>query len=186
MADVTVTVDTPDIAVTVTQPTVEVSAVQPVLAVTVPGPPGPPGPAGVGVEQFIWNYDTSATMADPGSGRLRTNTPAGTAATLIALSAWPLSGVDIGNMLRSLTAGDLLFFQEADDSHNWGRYELTGPPVDNGTWFQVPVYGIGTAGGTINKNQGLLIRFTYGTPGATVVVSTTPPTDHTVVWVDAN
>ena len=119
----------------------------------------------VGTADYQWTYDSDPTMADPGAGSLRTDTPAGTPATQFAFSTTTDTGRNAGQTFQSLAAGDLIYFQEADNAANWGRYNITAAPTDNGSWWLVPVEGVGTAGGTIAKNQLVLVRLTYGGGG---------------------
>jgi hypothetical protein len=122
-----------------------------------------PAPQSTFIDQATWLYDTVETMADPSTGKLRTNVPAGVEASQIAFSALSTAGINLANLLRVLKDGDLIYFQEADVAANWGRYRVSGPTVDNGTWFQVPVLGIGENGSGILKNQSIFIRFIYVT-----------------------
>ena len=123
--------------------------------------------AGV-VAEYTWTYDSPETMADPGSSKVRTNTAAGTTPSQIAISAFTKSGLDVGNVIRQFLPGDVMYFQEFSNSVNWGKYEITGAPVDNTTWFQFPVSPLGSAGTPIGKNTEVLVRFTYGANSANV------------------
>jgi len=113
---------------------------------------------------YRYVYDPLTTMADPGTGDVRTNTAVGTPATQISFSEITNLGIDASDMFSSLTTGDMIYFQQLDNANNWGRYQISGSPTDNVTWWLVPVTGI-EQHGSIAKNQTVLVRFTYGTGG---------------------
>jgi Domain of unknown function (DUF4082) len=113
---------------------------------------------------FQFNYDSSATMGDPGSGKVRTDTVAGVPSTQIAFSDITNLGIDASQTFASLTTDDLIHFQKLDDANVWGRYRITASPTDNNGWWLIPVEGL-EQHGTINKNQTILARFTYGGGG---------------------
>lgn len=117
------------------------------------------------VVSYTWTYDTPTTMADPGTGKIRTNTAAGTPATQIAFSDLTDGGIDASPVLMALKAGSELYFQQKNQADNWGRYSITGNPTNNGAWVLVPVEGVEDHGTAINKNQSVLIRFVYGSGG---------------------
>lgn len=112
--------------------------------------------------QFV--YDSVSTMADPGTGDVRTNTNVGTPSTQIAFSKTTNLGIDASDTFKSLAVGDLIYFQQLDNASNWGRFTVSGAPVNNNTWWLVPVTPE-TQQGTINKSQTVLVRFTFGTGG---------------------
>jgi len=112
--------------------------------------------------QFL--YDSVNTMADPSTGKVRTNTDVGTPSTQIAFSKTTNLGIDATDTFKSLAVGDLIYFQQLDNAANWGRFTISGAPVNNSTWWQLPVTAVSQQG-TINKNQTVLVRFTFGTGG---------------------
>jgi len=89
--------------------------------------------------QGAWFFATSAVMADPGSGNMRFNAATAAATTAIAISTHTADNIDYGGSLRSLVLGDSFYLQDRDNAANWVRYDLSGPPVDNGAWLQIPV-----------------------------------------------
>lgn len=118
--------------------------------------------------QFNWIYDTVTTMADPGLGKVRTDTAAGTPPANMAISTSSDGGIDVTAMLKSLTVGDLVYFQRTDSSASWGRYRINAAPVVYPTWVKIPIETVETYGPAIVKNQLVLIRFTYGAGGGSV------------------
>jgi hypothetical protein len=122
------------------------------------------GSGGGGVSSHTWNYDTVATMADPGSGKVRTDTDVGVPSTKIAFNILTSDGIDSSLELRTLKAGDSIYFQQESNANNWGEYVVSAPPSDNVTWFLLPVTP-GDQSGSIAKNQRVLVRFTYSSGG---------------------
>ena len=123
--------------------------------------------AGASVE-YVWIYDAPTAMADPGSNKVRTDTASGVTPTNVAISAITKSGLDVGDTIRKFLPGDVMYFQQNDNSVNWSKFEITGAPVDNVTWFQFPISPLGTGGVPIAKSIDVLIRFTYGANSANV------------------
>lgn len=115
---------------------------------------------------FLFTYDSSVTMADPGVGKVRTNTASGTPPTIMAISESTDIGISAANVFASLTVGDLIYFQESAVAGNWGRYKITSAPVDQGTWWQIGIEQVEVHGTAIAKNTLVLMRFTYGAGGS--------------------
>lgn len=142
---------------------------------------------------FRWTYDSNATMANPGSGRVRTDTAAGVPSTQIAFNDITALSVDSSQTMASLRTGDVIHFQQLDNANNWGRYSISATPTDNGTWWLVPVTSIEQHGSAISKNQDVLVKFTYGAGGGggtggalEVIVQASEPIAGTtdILWVD--
>lgn len=108
-----------------------------------------------------WVYQTNTAIADPGSGNIRTDdTPA--LSTALAISNITDQGVDASRVIKTLSSGDVLFAQQADNSDNWGRFNVTGAPVDNSTWFEIPVTFV-SGGGTVSKGTDMIIWIQWAT-----------------------
>jgi len=114
-----------------------------------------------------WNFSTTTTMADPGSGKLRVDNAAAAAVANIALSKTTAPGTDAANVLRGLPAGTVVYIQERDNAANWVRYKLTAMAIDNTTWFQLPVtiYDATSTGGALTNNAPLTVAFTRAGAG---------------------
>ena len=97
---------------------------------------GSGGGASVNAE---YRYSNDTTMADPTNGRFRLNNSDPALADQIAVSDFTNGGIDFSALLNKLSAGDTLYIQNSGDSSQAGLYTVTGSPVDNGTWFQIPV-----------------------------------------------
>jgi len=71
------------------------------------------------------------------------------------------------NVLASLQPGDELYLQDSGDATKWGRYELTAPGTDQGTWWSFPVQLVSNGPGTLpanNRDTTVMVRVP-GTPG---------------------
>src|SRR5262245_19145950 len=117
----------------------------------------------------IWRFDTTTTMAAPGSGHIRFNNATVTAATALAIHATTDAGTDASNLLKTLTTGDGIYIQDRGNSANWVRYDITGAFTNNTTWFQIPVAihtGTSSGGSLPTNNTPLAVQFTTGGAGA--------------------
>ena len=85
----------------------------------------------------LYHADTLLTMADPGTGDYRINS--NTTPTLIAFNITTENAINRRADLIGLKAGDQILHQDAQRPTSWRLYVVTGPPVDNTTWIQVPV-----------------------------------------------
>jgi hypothetical protein len=115
-----------------------------------------------------WTYATQTTMADPGSGRIRSDA---SPATQIAISSTTNEGADASVVLAGLTTGDVLTFQEFANASNWARYEITSPALNTGSWFLFPVELIDndTDGIDVPKNADIVVSIGGGGGGGTKV-----------------
>src|SRR5215471_8607651 len=117
----------------------------------------------VSTTEGTWDFSTATSMVDPGAGKLRINATTFMASTLLAISKLTGGGLDVTNLLQSLDAGDTIYIQDQSNSANWVRYSLTGVPVNNTSWFQIPIepYTPTSSGGSSpNNNSPVLVQFT--------------------------
>lgn len=146
-----------------------------------------PGGASEGAFDGRWRWDTSA------SGPAQTGEAAGTD-TLLRISETSKAGDDWGRLLRTLTVGDVISMQESDDEDSWQRLKITGPPVDNGGWWSIPVTKIdGGPNWPPAKQQTVVFRFTQGGSGGggaavdEVWIGSGPPSGGGLeLWVDVD
>src|SRR5262245_5736031 len=116
----------------------------------------------VSTKEGFWRFATSTVMADPGTGKFRFNVATPSTATAMAISAITDRGTDVTNALKALVSGDTVQVQDQDNSANWARYTLSGPAVNNTTWFQLPFTYISGGGSTISNNTPCVLSFTVG------------------------
>jgi hypothetical protein len=120
-----------------------------------PAPPPAEGFTGV------WAFSNVVTdpVTDPGTGKVRINNAAAASATQIGISRLTDGGVDMTRRLQALRSADQVYIQDKDNSANFARYQLSGAPTDNTTWFLLPVTYVSGAGVAIANNAKLLIEF---------------------------
>ena len=119
--------------------------------------------------QGIWNYDNATAMADPGSGDLRSNNSAWLSATQLAVSKTSANGYDRSDILAALTTGDEVMVSDGTNAANWVRYTLSAPPINNTTWWLLPVSSVSAAGVSPPKNTNLMVTFTQLAGGASTM-----------------
>jgi hypothetical protein len=128
--------------------------------------------------QGVWLYKSVNTMADPGSGALRTNTTALATATQIAISQFTNNNFDRSSAIMALQVGDELLIQDTNNTNVWAQYNVTSLPVNNVTWFQIGVSFVsGGTGTNPSNNDPLNITFpatSGGGGGAAEVIGETP------------
>ncbi len=121
-----------------------------------------------------YRFSSSIVEADPGSGRLRLNSTEQENSTLMFLSDITDAGVDIGNLLGLLKAGHFIYVQEKSNGDAAILFEITGTPIDNTTFFTIPI-GNGVPGtDTLTNNQQLSV----------VLIATGGAQDSDIVWTN--
>lgn len=135
-----------------------------------------------------WNFDTSTTMADPGTGDFRLNTAAFNTATQLAISAlcaesgnpdvsdWVITWDNTSQSPRSTLA-------IRQSGTVWALYGVTGAITDNGTWLQVPVTYItaSTAAGIFTSAATCFLGDQLNGSNGTGVVDSVTAADTSIV-----
>ena len=106
----------------------------------------------------------TATTPPPPTGDIRFNAASAAATTLLYVHDTTNNGTDIRRALLNLTTGDRIVIQQVDNDANFGDFTVSGPPVDNTTWTQIPVTSTGS-GGTIGNNKNVLFATMGGGGG---------------------
>ena len=101
----------------------------------------------------------TATTPPPGSGAIRLNNSNQSAATHMYISSTTRAGVDATNALGAMEIGNDLYVQDDSDSTRFFRYTISGEPVPQAGYFDVPVtFDVaGTTPIANNANSGLLV-----------------------------
>lgn len=132
------------------------------------------GPSGV-ASGIRWNFDTSTTMADPGTGDLRLNNATLASVTSIAVSALcsQSGNPDVSDLVvtwddsTSTVKGSLLI-KKASAPQNFAAFDLTAL-TDNSTWLQFTVTHRASSG-SFSSTDALSVEFyaqgNVGTTGA--------------------
>lgn len=121
-----------------------------------------------------WYLDTTVTLADPTSGKLRFNASPISGATAIAISAVTRDaiGKNLRNFIKSWddstsTAKGYLSFHSLDDYSKFAKFWISGAVVDNTSWLQVPITYI-DGNGVFSADETIAINFTpKGDAGST-------------------
>jgi hypothetical protein len=91
-----------------------------------------------------WPYQFStATTVPPINGDVRINTAAPASATKLWIAALNNDNTDVWIGLMSVPVGGLIYIQNIDDHKRAVRYSVTGPPLDKGTYVEIPVGYVG-------------------------------------------
>jgi hypothetical protein len=106
------------------------------------------GAIGVGgLSTAEYTYSTTTTVP-PTSGQLRGNNVSQSAITAFYLHETNAVGVDITNALKIIATGVKILVQDKTNAANVQYYQTSGPAVDNGAYFTIPVTWTSTGSGT--------------------------------------
>jgi hypothetical protein len=100
-----------------------------------------------GMSTAEYNFSTTTT-APPSTGQLRGNSATQSAITAFYLHETNAVGVDITNALKIIAGGVKILVQDKTNSANVQYYVTSGPAVDNGAYFTIPVTWTATGSGT--------------------------------------
>ena len=125
--------------------------------------------------RFQWNFDSSTSMADPGSTDLRLNNATLASVTAIAVSATDADSNTIrpyvltwDDSTTTTLRGTIIIKNNADPT-DFAIYSVTGASTDNTTWVELSVTHV-ASGGSFTAGDDLAVTFTRtgdkGTAGA--------------------
>ena len=101
-------------------------------------------------------YSFSTQITPPGSGGVRVNNADQTLAFKLFIAKITDDGKDITLRLQGWTTGDRVYIQDKNNSEIYQQYNLTGPAVDGGGYFEWDVTWVD--GSTpIGNNQDVLV-----------------------------
>lgn len=139
--------------------------------------------AAVAAAAIKWTYDSSTSMADPGTGEIRLNN-----ATLASVTSIAVSGLcaesgnpDVSDQVATWddstnTAKGTLRIAKSGAPEVFATYTVTGSVTDNTSWLQFSVTHVASSG-SITNGDGLYLQFSRagdkGADGAGSVVSVT-------------
>lgn len=107
-------------------------------------------------QTYLWSTDTDAT--DPTTGFAKGNNIDISLITEIYISETTLSGGSLESLGIESALGDISRIQQYGSSGNYIFVRLTGPAINNGGWWTVPVEITTSAGGFTNNVE---IQFNY-------------------------
>jgi len=113
-----------------------------------------------------WNFDSSTTMADPGTGDLRLNNATLASVTQIAVDATSAQSgnPDISDWVASwddstndAVRGHIMIHEDGTPSNFWVGY-INAAISDNTGWLQIPVTHV-DSGGSFSASDSLVVGF---------------------------
>ena len=149
--------------------------------------------ASTGASAFKYTFDTSTTMADPGTGDIRLNHATLASVTAIAIDATSADSgnPDVSDLIASIDDGTnsthegYIFVRKSGTPATFMAYNVTGAIVDNTGWLQIPVTHA-ASGGSLSGSDVLYISFARsGNVGATGPTGPTGSTGATGPQGDA-
>jgi hypothetical protein len=112
-----------------------------------------------------WNFDTSTTMAEPGTGDVRFNNATIASVTQVAVSASSAStgNPDVSDFVAAWddstsTTKGYIVIREAGAPGTTIVFAISGTITDNTTWLQIPVTHVSSAG-TLSASDDLYFSF---------------------------
>jgi hypothetical protein len=85
-----------------------------------------------------WFYQ-DITAGEPNPNFFRTDQREINDITTLDLSWVSFPNREVANLLAQLRQGDKIYIQQNNDEANYANFDITGDPVDNGTYWTVPV-----------------------------------------------
>lgn len=126
-----------------------------------------------------WSFDSSTTMADPGTGEIRLNNATFSSVTQIAVSALSADSgnPDISDYIltwddSTSTVKGVLSIRELGAPDSIVVFKVSGTITDNGVWLQIPVTYVMSSGSVTNGNQ-LVAQFSASGDAATGSITAT-------------
>jgi len=137
------------------------------------------------VPSSIFSYEFSAsTSTPPGANQLRFDAGSPyTAVTKVWARIVTAGGVDVFNALRLLAVGDRINVQDKNDHTQYVSFTVSGAPIDNTTYFEIPVTHL-EHGSALSGGQPVLFQSVgqgSGATSGTVTHTVGALTDHAVV-----
>lgn len=93
-----------------------------------------------------YKIDANTITAGAATGYVRYNNATQTSATAIYINEESNAGVDITLFLQLLAVGAAFVIQDQNDHANIQQFQITSAPVDNGTYWTIPVSFVSSAG----------------------------------------
>ena len=140
---------------------------------------------------IYWDFDSSITMGDPGTGKIRLNNATLASVTAIAVSALTLSSgnPDLSAWIAQWGASShsprgYIVLKNAQSEAFVAVYSVTAAVTDNGTWLQITVSHVASAG-SVSAGNDLVALFTAsGTDGSGDVTGPASSTDNAIARFD--
>jgi hypothetical protein len=117
--------------------------------------------SGAVVESWTWTVKTTDANT---AGQVGVNAATWAAVTSVHLNEKTTANHDIQESLNRLEPGSLVQLQMKTDANRRGRYEVSGQPVDQGTWRALPVTHVDSAGTPPGGNAETIVTLATTTP----------------------
>jgi hypothetical protein len=111
------------------------------------------------IPSLIFNYSNS-TATPPATGEIRSNGVLGQASTFLYLNNISAGGVNISAIMAKIDATYKVYVQDTTDAATRQWYDITALPVNNTTWWQIPVTWLSGVTSAANKARPLQVVFT--------------------------
>lgn len=115
---------------------------------------------GTGLIRGKWTWSTNTAATDPTDGFVKADNATYSSITEVYISQSSLKGFNAAAIIESLQPGDLLVVAEDKDTANFFDGTVTSAPVDNGTWYTIPI-AIADTGGAIPNNNNVDVGFLF-------------------------
>lgn len=103
-----------------------------------------------------YKFGTS-TAVPPSSGQIRLDTADPTLAAIAHMSDTDSGGVDLSNLIPFMYYGDAFIMQDSNDANVVHQYDINGPVIDQGGFFDIPIRWVRGQGAIPNNSQMLVI-----------------------------
>lgn len=110
-----------------------------------------------------WNWTTATTSA--ATGRVGVNAATWATGTVVNIAKQDSAGADASNALALIKQGHSINLEQTDDATVWAQYTATGPGVDHGAYYSVPVSYVNSAGALPANNRGVTVAISSGSGG---------------------
>ena len=144
--------------------------------VSIVGPAGPTGPTGAtgadGQSSSFYDYktNTNSQTGDPGNTYLLWNNATQISSTQINVSHIDKDGYDLDILLALIKTGDIFFIQDATESNNYQKWQVSATPTIQTGYVEIPVTLVtssGTGSSNFGNNLEVLFIIATGTGGGT-------------------
>ena len=142
------------------------------------GPTGPAGQDGQSSSFYDYKIDTGTTSGNPGTGLIAYNNATQTSATQLQINHIDQDGYDIDLFLGLIKENDTIVIQDASNSANSQKFQVTGAITDHGnSYLDIPVTLVTSSGtGTTGFADDLSVLLVIANVGPTGPIGPTGPT----------
>jgi hypothetical protein len=110
-----------------------------------------------GTNSTQYNFLTSTSASDPGSGKLAFNNASGPSVSNLYLDSLNSDGTDMSAFLVLVKTGDVILIQDKGTAGNFIRLKVSSTPVNNTGWWTIPVTFVSSSGVLPNNNSPVAI-----------------------------